>query len=40
MTKDPQGKEILQKLYGIDGLAEAKQSDFDVVRDAARFTNI
>lgn len=39
-ASSPEGKKNLMDLYEIDGLAEAKDSDYDVVRDTAKLMDI
>ena len=40
MTADPKESALLQNLYGIEGLTPAKSADFEVVRQAARYTDV
>ena len=40
MTKDPEGKKIIQDLYHVDGLEKATSKDFDPVRNAAKVLKI
>ncbi|MBE3595177.1 MAG: phosphate/phosphite/phosphonate ABC transporter substrate-binding protein [Candidatus Carbobacillus altaicus] len=39
IAEDPEGKQIIQDIYSHDGYAEAKDSDFDVVRKANEMMN-
>ncbi len=40
IVKDKKERDLLKSLYGIEGLVPAKESDFDVVRDAAKLTDL
>jgi len=40
MTRDPKDSFTLKKLYSIEGISPTKMSDFDIVRQAAKVTDI
>ena len=40
MQSTPDGKKALSDLYNIDGLAPADDTDYDIVRQAAKVLNL